>query len=153
MEDKLPACQKSSLKFCGMNPVCYGECRNTAHRKEIIRMAIIDEDAFGQVQALLSRQTRPKTHMAKPSGPVGLVMCADCQKQMQRTTTTKDGKAHYYFRGKANKQFGRSSGTSHLIAEDVIVEVFAGEHIQRVYPRFCVNSKEQKKEQNIYWGG
>ena len=24
---------------------------------------------------------------------------------------------------------------------------------KRVYPRFCVNSKEQKKEQNIYWGG
>ena len=90
--------------------------------------AIIDEDTFNQVQELLSKQTRPKTstenqHTAKPSVLAGFVVCADCQKQMQRSKTTKDGKAHYYFRCKTNKQLGRSSCTSHLIAEDMISDV------------------------------
>ena len=90
--------------------------------------AIIDENTFDQVQALLSKQTRPKTgtvnpHTAKPSVLAGFVVCADCQKQMQRSMTTKDGKAHYYFRCKTNKQLGRSSCTSHQIPEDIISDV------------------------------
>lgn len=90
--------------------------------------AIIDEDTFDQVQVLLSKQTRPKTDTAKinttkPSVLAGFVVCADCLTQMQRSKTTKDGRAHYYFRCKTNKQLGHSSCTSHLIAEDVIVEV------------------------------
>lgn len=89
---------------------------------------IIDEDTFNQVQTLLSKQTRPKTrvknpHTAKPSVLAGYVVCADCLSQMQRSKTTKDGKAHYYYRCKTNKQLGRSSCSSHLIAEDVIMEV------------------------------
>ena len=90
--------------------------------------AIIDEDTFNQVQVLLAKQTRPKTRVknpqtAKPSVLAGFVVCADCLTQMQRTKTIKDGRAHYYFRCKTNKQLGPASCTSHLIAEDVIVEV------------------------------
>ena len=90
--------------------------------------AIIDEDTFDKVQVLLSMQTRPKTNAAntnttKPSVLSGFVVCADCLTQMQRSKTTKSGKAHYYFRCKTNKQLGAVSCTSHMIAEDVIVEV------------------------------
>lgn len=90
--------------------------------------AIIDEDTFSQVQTLLSKQTRPKTrvkdpNIAKPSVLAGFVECADCLTQMQRTKINKDGRAYYYFRCKTNKQLGHVSCTSHLIAEDVILEV------------------------------
>lgn len=90
--------------------------------------AIIDEDTFNKVQVLLSKQTRPKTgvkdpHMAKPSVLAGFVVCADCLTQMQRTKITRDGRVHYYFRCKTNKQLGPSSCTSHLIAENVILDV------------------------------
>lgn len=90
--------------------------------------AIIDEDTFDQVQALLSKQTRPKTKVenpctARPSVLAGFVVCADCLTQMQRSKTTKNGKAHYYFRCKTNKQLGFSSCTSHRIAEDIILDV------------------------------
>lgn len=90
--------------------------------------AIIDEDTFNQVQALLSKETRPKTKMAsakntKPSVLAGFVVCADCNKQMQRTKTTKDGKVHYYFRCRTNKQLGCSACTSHLIPEETILDV------------------------------
>lgn len=90
--------------------------------------AIIDENTFKEVQSLLSKQTRPRTrtknpHEAKPSVLAGFVVCADCLAQMQRTKTTKNGKAHYYFRCRTNKQLGPASCTSHLIAEDVILEV------------------------------
>lgn len=90
--------------------------------------AIIDEDTFDRVQALLSKQTRPKTDTVnaktvKPSVLSGFVVCADCLTQMQRSKTTRDGRVHYYFRCKNNKQLGPASCTSHLIAESVIVEV------------------------------
>lgn len=90
--------------------------------------AIIDEDTFDQVQVLLSKQARPKAktvkpHITKPSVLAGFVVCADCQKQMQRSQATKDGNVYYYYRCKTNKQLGGASCTSHLIAEDIIKEV------------------------------
>ena len=90
--------------------------------------AIIDEDIFNQVQALLLKETRPKTKMVsskntKPSVLAGFIVCADCKKQMQRTKTTKEGKAHYYFRCRTNKQLGSTACASHLIPEDTILEV------------------------------
>ena len=77
---------------------------------------------------LLSKQVRPKTktvkpHITKPSVLAGFVVCTDCQKQMQRSKTTKDGNVHYYYRCKTNKQLGGASCASHLIAEDIIIEV------------------------------
>jgi site-specific DNA recombinase len=59
----------------------------------------------------------------KPSVLSGFVICANCLTQMQRSKTTKDGRVHYYFRCKTNKQLGPASCTSHLIAEDVITEI------------------------------
>lgn len=89
--------------------------------------AIIDEDMFNEVQVLLSKQTRPKTRIGspqiKPSVLAGFVVCADCLTQMQRSKTTKNGKAHHYFRCKTNKQLRFPSCTSHLIAEEVILDV------------------------------
>ncbi len=89
---------------------------------------IIDEDTFNRVQVLLEKATRPKSDLVNekkstPSVIAGFVVCADCGKKMQRSKTTKDGTVHYYFRCSTNKQLGASACSSHLIPEDIIIEV------------------------------
>ena len=90
--------------------------------------AIIDEETFDKVQVLLSKETRPKTNRkakAKtlPSVLSGFVVCVDCNKQMQRTMTNKNGTHHFYMRCATNKQLGSSTCSSHLISENVILDV------------------------------
>ncbi len=88
--------------------------------------AIIDEETFNHVQSLLQKETRPKADVKTKTAPsliAGFVVCADCGKQMLRTKTTKNGKAHYYFRCRTNKQLGSNACASHLIPEDIILDV------------------------------
>jgi site-specific DNA recombinase len=90
--------------------------------------AIVDAETFDKVQVLLSKETRPKTDRKAadktlPSVLSGFVVCADCNKQMQRTMTNKNGTRHYYMRCATNKQLGSSACSSHLISENVILDV------------------------------
>ena len=90
--------------------------------------AIIDKETFDKVQTLLSKETRPKTNR-KTAGKLlssvlyGFVVCADCNKQMQRTMINKNDTHHYYMRCATNKQLGSSACSSHLISENVILDV------------------------------
>ncbi len=88
--------------------------------------AIIDEETFNIVNALLEKQSRPKSRRikkTKPSVLSGFVVCKDCNKKMQRTITTKNKIPYYYFRCSINKKLGSSICSNHMIPESILIDV------------------------------
>ncbi len=87
--------------------------------------AIIDKDNFEMVQSLLDYQARPvkRKHNTKPSILAGFLICADCRKKMQRRITTVKKINYYNFSCSTYKKLGKDTCSSHLIREDVILDI------------------------------
>ena len=86
---------------------------------------IISKDDFEMVQSLINYQARPakRKHGTKPSILAGFLVCADCGKKMQRRITTINGKSYYNYSCLTYKKLGKDTCSSHLIKEDVVLDV------------------------------
>lgn len=86
---------------------------------------IIEKDNFEMVQSLIKYQARPtrRKHNTKPSILAGFLVCSDCGKKMQRRITTVEEKSYYNFSCSTYKKLGKYICSSHLVREDVILEV------------------------------
>ncbi len=86
---------------------------------------IINKDDFEMAQSLINYQARPvkRKHHTKPSILAGFLVCADCGKKMQRRITTIEDKNYYNFSCSTYKKLGKNTCSSHLIREDVVLDV------------------------------
>ncbi|MEX1375865.1 MAG: recombinase family protein [Eubacteriales bacterium] len=84
--------------------------------------AIIDKAIFNQVQSMITKNVKP-TSGVKPSLFAGLLVCAECGKQMQRSVVSPADKSYSNFVCSTYKKYGKSVCSSHLISEEVIFEI------------------------------
>ncbi len=86
---------------------------------------IVSKTDYEMVQILINKKARPmkRKYNTKPSILADFLFCADYGKKMQRRITTIKGRSYYNFSCSTYKKLGKDSCSSHLIREDVIIDV------------------------------
>lgn len=83
---------------------------------------IVLKEQFDAVQELMGKSCRAKVKV-KPSPFAQYLICADCGKNMIRTTSMSNGKRYSKFVCSTSKKYGKKVCSSHIISEDVLLEV------------------------------
>ena len=85
--------------------------------------AIICKEKFDVVQIQIKKGSCPKSEDTEPSILTGYLKCADCGKKMVRTSAAVNGSTYRRFICSTYKKLGKDACASHIIGEDVLLEI------------------------------